>query len=144
MESFRWQTLTGRSLEGNAPKIIRPGSQAKVVRKWIDGLPPRTLLLLLPNEVMLAYDAESGKILKGWEASLVDQTPSLDSRSQMQSEIKGKELPGMQKTILEGENFSLLHYETPGDSVTIATLVDGTPQSFTVSPKGVNSYKISY
>ena len=93
---------------------------------------------------MLAYDAECGKILKGWEASLVDQTPSLDSRSQMQSEIKGKELPGMQKTILEGKNFSLLHYETPGDSVTIATLVDGTPQSFTVSPKGVNSYKISY
>ena len=136
--------LTGRSLEGNAPKIIRPGPVAKVVRKWIDGLPPRTLLLLLPNELMLAYDAESGKILKGWESSFVDQTPSLDSRSQMQSVVKGKELPGMQKTILEGNHFSLLHYETPGDSVKIATLVDGSPQSFTVSPAGINSYKISF
>ena len=38
--------LTGKSLEGNIPKIIRPGQQAKVIRKWIDGLPPRTLLLL--------------------------------------------------------------------------------------------------
>ena len=32
--------LTGKSLEGNVPKIIRPGPQAKVIRKWIEGLPP--------------------------------------------------------------------------------------------------------
>jgi len=136
--------LTGKSLEGNIPKVVRSGESAKVIRKWIEGLPPRTLLLLLPNKVLLAYDSTSGKIIKGWESAFINQTPSLDSRSQKQSEVKGKELQGIAKTILEGTRFNLLHYETEGDSVKIATLVDGTPKSFRVSPEGENSYKLTF
>ena len=79
--------LTGKSLEGNVPKVIRAAQEAKVIRKWIDGLPPRTLLFLLPNKVLLAYDSASGKIIKGWESAFLNQTPSLDSRSQKQAEI---------------------------------------------------------
>ena len=91
--------LTGKSLQGSVPKVIRSGQQAKVIRKWIKDLPPRTLLLLLPNKVMLAYDSSTGKIIKGWQDAIVDQTPSLDSRSQKQSEVKGKELVGVEQGV---------------------------------------------
>jgi len=136
--------LTGKSLEGSVPKVVRSGEKAKVIRKWIDGLPPRTLLLLLPNRVLLAYDSASGKIIKGWESAFINQTPSLDSRSQKKSEVKGIELTGIAKTVLEGDRFNLLHYETSGDSVTIATLVDGQQKKFSISPDGKNSYKLSF
>ena len=136
--------LTGKSLEGSVPKVVRSGQKAKVIRKWIDDLPPRTLLLLLPNQVLLAYDSASGKIIKGWESAFINQTPSLDSRSQKKSEVKGKELTGIAKTILEGDRFNLLHYETSGDSVIIATLVDGEQKKFSISPEGKNSYKLSF
>ena len=136
--------LTGKSLEGSVPKVVRSGQKAKVIRKWIDGLPPRTLLLLLPNQVLLAYDSASGKIIKGWESAFINQTPSLDSRSQKKSEVKGIELTGIAKTVLEGDRFNLLHYETSGDSLTIATLVDGQQKKFSISPDGKNSYKLSF
>ena len=136
--------LTGKSLEGSVPKVVRAGEKAKVIRKWIDGLPPRTLLLLLPNQVLLAYDSASGKIIKGWESAFINQTPSLDSRSQKQSEVKGKELTDIAKTILQGEKFNLLHYETTGEGVKIATLVDGKTKNFRISPVGKNSYKLSF
>jgi hypothetical protein len=140
----KYWMLTGKSLEGSVPKVVRSGQKAKVIRKWIDDLPPRTLLLLLPNQVLLAYDSASGKIIKGWESAFINQTPSLDSRSQKKSEVKGKELTGIAKTILEGDRFNLLHYETSGDSVIIATLVDGQQKKFSISPEGKNSYKLSF
>jgi len=136
--------ITGKSLEGSVPKVIRSGQEVKVIRKWIDGLPPRTLLLLLPNKVMLAYDSASGKIVKGWQDALVDQTPSLDSRSQKQSEIKGHEMNDAARDVFKGNHFSLLHYESKEDIVKISTLVDGKESSFTVSPKGENSFSIKY
>jgi cytochrome c551/c552/outer membrane lipoprotein-sorting protein len=135
--------LTGRSLEGNVPKIIRPGPQAKVIRKWIEGLPPRTLLLLLPNQVMVAYDSASGQILKAWKSALVNQTPSLDSRSQKESVAKGEEIAGSSSTVLQGNEFNLLFYETQGESVLISSLVDGVSQNFTVSPKGSDSFAVT-
>jgi hypothetical protein len=136
--------LTGKSLEGSVPKVIRAGQQAKVIRKWIKDLPPRTLLLLLPNKVMLAYDSSSGKIIRGWQEAFVDQTPSLDSRSQKQSEIKGKEFAGAERDVLKGDQFSLLYYESNEDLIKISTLVDGRESSFTVSPKGESSFSIKY
>ena len=136
--------LTGKSLEGSVPKVIRAGQQAKVIRKWIKDLPPRTLLLLLPNKVMLAYDSSNGKIIKGWQEAFVDQTPSLDSRSQKQSEIKGKEFAGAERDVLKGDQFSLLYYESNEDLIKISTLVDGRESSFTVSPKGESSFSIKY
>ena len=135
--------LTGKSLEGNTPKIVRPDMEAKVVRKWIDGLPPRTLLVLLPNQVMVAYDSASGQVLKAWKSALIDQTPSLDSRSQNKSVAKGQEIAGAQQTILKGQEFSLKSYEPAGDSLFISTLVDGVNKRVKVSPKGTDSFSIS-
>jgi len=135
--------LTGKSLEGNTPKIVRPDMEAKVVRKWIDGLPPRTLLVLLPNQVMVAYDSASGQVLKAWKSALINQTPSLDSRSQNKSVAKGQEIAGAQQTILRGKEFSLKSYEPAGDSLFISTLVDGVNKRVKVSPKGTDSFSIS-
>ena len=135
--------LTGKSLEGNIPKIIRPGQQAKVIRKWIEGLPPRTLLVLLPNQVMVAYDSASGQILKAWKSALVNQTPSLDNRSQNQSVAKGQEIPGATSTVLQGNEFNLLHYQTQGESVLISSLVDGVTKNFTFSPQGSDSFTVT-
>ena len=135
--------LTGKSLEGNTPKIVRPGTEAKVVRKWIEGLPPRTLLVLLPNQVMVAYDSASGQVLKAWKSALVNQTPSLDSRSQNESVAKGQEISGAQQTVLQGQEFSLKSYETTGDSLFISTLVDGVSKRIKVSPEGSDSFSIS-
>ena len=135
--------LTGKSLEGNTPKIVRPGTEAKVVRKWIAGLPPRTLLVLLPNKVMVAYDSASGQVLKAWKSALVNQTPSLDSRSQNQSLAKGQEISGAQQTVLQGQQFSLKFYEAAGDSLFISTEVDGDQKRIKVSPEGADSFSIS-
>ena len=135
--------LTGKSLEGNTPKIVRPGTEAKVVRKWIAGLPPRTLLVLLPNQVMVAYDSASGQVLKAWKSALVNQTPSLDSRSQNESVAKGQEISGATKTVLQGQEFSLKSYESVGDSLFISTLVDGVQKRIKVSPDGADSFSIS-
>jgi hypothetical protein len=135
--------LTGKSLEGNTPKIVRPDMEAKVVRKWIDGLPPRTLLVLLPNQVMVAYDSSSGQVLKAWKSALINQTPSLDSRSQNKSVAKGQEIAGAQQTILKGKEFSLKSYEPAGDSLFISTLVDGVNKRVKVSPEGTDSFSIS-
>ena len=135
--------LTGKSLEGNTPKIVRPDMEAKVVRKWIDGLPPRTLLVLLPNQVMVAYDSASGQVLKAWKSALINQTPSLDSRSQNKSVAKGQEIAGAQQTILRGKEFSLKSYEPAGDSLFISTLVDGVNKRVKVSPEGTDSFSIS-
>ena len=142
VEGGTWM-LTGKSLEGNTPKIVRPGTEAKVVRKWIEGLPPRTLLVLLPNQVMVAYDSASGQVLKAWKSALINQTPSLDSRSQNQSEAKGQEISGAQQTVLQGQEFSLKSYETSGDSLFISTLVDGVQKRIKVSPDGSDSFSIS-
>jgi len=135
--------LTGKSLEGNTPKIVRADMEAKVVRKWIDGLPPRTLLVLLPNQVMVAYDSASGQVLKAWKSALINQTPSLDSRSQNKSVAKGQEIAGAQQTILKGQEFSLKSYEPAGDSLFISTLVDGVNKRVKVSPEGNDSFSIS-
>jgi outer membrane lipoprotein-sorting protein/cytochrome c551/c552 len=142
IEGGTWM-LTGKSLEGNTPKIVRPGTEAKVVRKWIAGLPPRTLLVLLPNKVMVAYDSASGQVLKAWKSALVNQTPSLDSRSQNQSLAKGQEISGAQQTVLQGQQFSLKSYEAAGDSLFIFTEVDGDQKRIKVSPEGADSFSIS-
>lgn len=135
--------LTGKSLEGNTPKVVRPGTEAKVVRKWISGLPPRTLLVLLPNQVMVAYDSASGQVLKAWKSAMINQTPSLDSRSQNQSVAKGQEISGAQQTILKGKEFSLKSYESSEGSLFISARVDGVNKRIKVSPEGAHSFSVS-
>ena len=55
---------------------------------------------------MVAYDSASGQILKAWKSALVNQTPSLDNRSQNQSVAKGQEIPGAGSTVLQGKNLT--------------------------------------
>ena len=88
-------------------------------------------------------DSASGQILKAWKSALVNQTPSLDSRSQKESMVKGQEIAGASKAVLEGKEFNLLHYETQGESVLISSLVDGISQNFTVSPEGADSFTVA-
>ena len=92
---------------------------------------------------MVAYDSASGQILKAWKSALVNQTPSLDSRSQKESVAKGEEIAGSSSTVLQGNEFNLLFYETQGESVLISSLVDGVSQNFTVSPKGSDSFAVT-
>jgi hypothetical protein len=92
---------------------------------------------------MVAYDSASGQVVKAWKSALVNQTPSLDNRSQNQSVAKGQEIAVAAGTVLEGHEFNLLHYETQGDSVLISSLVDGVSQNFTISPQGTDSFTVS-
>jgi hypothetical protein len=92
--------LNGRSIEGNIPVIIKAAPVAKVVRKWIDGLPPRALLCLLPNAVIVAYDPESGAVLRAWHSAEINQTPSLPDRSAKPSEIRGQPIADSAKRLL--------------------------------------------
>ena len=91
---------------------------------------------------MVAYDTASGHILKAWKSALVNQTPSLDNRSQSQSVAKGQEIAGAGSTVLKGKKFNLLHYETQGDSVHF--LVSGWSEpKLHCLPEGSDSFTVS-
>lgn len=135
--------LSGRSLEGSVPKFIKPGPEAKVARKWIVGLPPRALLCLLPNKVLVAYDTESGKVLQAWNSAEVNQTPSLPGRSQSPSEIKGTPIPGQEIPAGKKGDGRFLRYETQGPKVLITNIADGKEEVLTISPKGTDSFEYS-
>ncbi len=136
--------LNGRSLQGNIPKIIkaRP-DEALVVRKWIDGLPPRALLCLLPNQVIVAYNPVDGKVLNAWHSAVINQTPSLPDRSAKPSEINGTLIPDGGTDPSSGKTHRFLHYETQGDSVLIATQIDGEKTTIKITPKGKQSFSVS-
>ena len=135
--------LSGRSLQGNIPKIIVAGPEVKIVRKWIKDLPPRALLCLLPNKVIVAYNTVDGSILKAWHSAEINQTPSLPDRSQKRSEINGTEIPESTRSILQSSNIQFLGYESKGDEAVIHIVVDGQPTTITIAPKGEQSFTIS-
>jgi hypothetical protein len=135
--------LVGRSLEGNVPKVIKPGPEAQVARKWIAGLPPRTLLCVLPNKVIVAYNPVDGKVLKAWHSAEINQTPSLTDRSAKPSEISGTPIPELAAGIPNPQSLQFLHYETEGNSVHIVSVVDGRQKTLTIAPKGAQSFAAS-
>jgi hypothetical protein len=138
----RWP-LHGRSLEGNVPKVITAGTEAKVIRKWISGLPPRTLLCLLPNKVLVAYNPAEGKILAAWHSASINQTPSLTDRSQKPSEIRGEPVPDVARNILETDSLRFLHYEMHKDTVHLVSLAGGDERTVMISPEGPTSFKVT-
>ena len=138
----RWP-LHGRSLEGNVPKVITAGTEAKVIRKWIAGLPPRTLLCLLPNKVLVAYNPVEGKILAAWHSASINQTPSLTDRSQKPSEIRGEPVPDAARDILQTDSLRLLYYEMQMDTVHLVSLSKGKEKTVMISPKGQQSFKVT-
>lgn len=137
--------LNGRSLQGNIPKIIsaRPG-EAQVVRKWIEGLPPRALLCLLPNEVIVAYHPVDATVLGAWHSAEINQTPSLPDRSTKPSEISGTPIPETKPEVMETPGtVRFLRYETRGDSVLIFSLINGVEKTIAIAPEGKQSFKLT-
>ncbi|MGB1875198.1 MAG: c-type cytochrome [Akkermansiaceae bacterium] len=135
--------LAGRSLQGNVPKFIVAGPKAKVARKWIDGLPPRTLLCVLPNKVIVAYNAQDGSVLKAWHSAEINQTPSLPDRSQQPSAMKGEEIAEPAKSHTPAEDYQFLGYEITGPEVLIHHLTAGQTQTLVIAPEGEQSFTIS-
>jgi outer membrane lipoprotein-sorting protein len=136
-------TLTGRGLEGSVPKVLRARPEARVVRKWIDGLPPRTLLCILPNNVIVAYNPVNNQVLKAWHSANVNQTPSLDARSQKASEMRGTEISDLKASLPANDQVHFLHYEVAGPAVKIAAVLDGARKTVTIAPEGAQSFTVS-
>jgi hypothetical protein len=136
--------LNGRSLQGNIPKIIkaRPG-EALVVRKWIKDLPPRALLCLLSNKVIVAYNAADGSVLKAWHSAEINQTPSLPDRSQKPSEIKGTPIAETRPDLLGEKELRFLYYKTEGDSALVSFQTKDGKKTVSISPKGAQSFSLS-
>ena len=142
-ESGKKWPLNGRSLQGNVPKIIAAEPEAKVVRKSIAGLPPRALLCLLPNQVLVAYNPKDGSVLQAWHSASINQTPSLEDRSAKPSEIKGMPIPDTEREILESDTLRFLRYEMHLDTVHLVSLVDGEERTVIIAPEGTQSFKVS-
>jgi outer membrane lipoprotein-sorting protein/lambda repressor-like predicted transcriptional regulator len=134
--------LTGKSLEGSVPKVLRAGPEARVVRKWIAGLPPRTLLCLLPNKVIVAYNPVDNQVLSAWHSAEINQTPSLDGRSQRPTEVRGTPIESFKAELAQPEMLQFLHYETKGEAVWITSLMDGKERTMTIAPSGEQSFQI--
>ena len=116
---------------------------AKVVRKWIDGLPPRALLCLLPNAVIVAYDPESGQVLKAWHSAEINQTPSLPDRSAKPSEIRGEPIEISTTSPLSKTPTRFLRYESTGDSVRLVSMTGGIEKTVRIAPEGGQSFNIT-
>ena len=142
-ESGKKWPLNGRSLQGNIPKIIAAEPEAKVVRKWIAGLPPRTLLCLLPNLTLVAYNPIDGSVLNAWHSASINQTPSLADRSARPSEVKGVAIPDAGQSVLKAESLRFLRYEMHLDTVHLVSLADGREKTVMIAPEGAQSFKVS-
>ncbi|MEN8716468.1 MAG: GDSL-type esterase/lipase family protein [Verrucomicrobiales bacterium] len=143
-KSGRHFVLNGRSLQGNIPKFVRarPG-EAQVVRKWINGLPSRALLCLLPNQVIVAYHPVDGRVLAAWHSAEINQTPSLPDRSAKPSEINGESIEGAETSALDGKIVRFLRYEIQGESAVIVSQVDGQERTLVISPKGESGFALT-
>jgi len=135
-------TLMGRSLAGSEPKVILAGHEAKVIRKWVAGISPRSLLCLLPNKVIVAYNAYEGRVESAWKEAWVDQTPSLPDRSASPSVLKGNRLPESLLALESSYPRELKSYSVEGDTVKIESQVGGVDQVIRISPEGANGFKI--
>ena len=136
--------LTGRSLEGNIPKFIkaRPG-EALVVRKWIKELPPRTLMCLLPNQVIVALNPVDGQIIKAWHSAEINQTPSLPDRSAKPSEVTGTPIDQFKPSPLASDSPRFLRYQIKGESALISFKTQDGEKTVAISPEGTQSFSIS-
>ncbi|MFT7512017.1 MAG: hypothetical protein ACI9QL_001224 [Candidatus Omnitrophota bacterium] len=135
--------LVGRSLEGNVPKVITALPEAQVIRKWIDGLPPRTLLCLLPNQVLVAYNPVDGQVLKAWHGAAVNQTPSLPDRSAKPSALLGTPITDPMPEGLSTEHLRFLYYEVHADAVHLVSDIDGTLKTVIIAPQSTQSFAVT-
>ena len=134
--------LMGKSLEGSEPKVVRASGEAKVLRKYIQGISPRTLICLLPNKVMVAYNPYEGKVEAVWKNAYLDQTPSINARSANASTIKGEKTEAGLLGIRAPFPIKLLSYRCLADKVEITTSIGGKSHKIIIAPLGSNSYSI--
>lgn len=112
-----------------------------MIRKWIEGISPRTLLCLLPNKVIVAFNPDTGKVEGAWKEARVNQTPSLPDRSQQPSVIEGTPIAA-QGSLPTDLMIRHRAYETDGSDVVIHSEINGEPRTTTISPQGDSSYQI--
>jgi hypothetical protein len=120
--------LSGRSLQGSTPKVIAAGPVAKIERKWIKDLPPRAILCLLPNKVIVAFNTVDGSVLDAW---------------QQQSKINGKNIPNSARSVFESSDPEFIAYESDQANALIHFIVDGKPTTVSIAPEGESSFTIS-
>ncbi|WP_018970770.1 c-type cytochrome [Rubritalea marina] len=147
-EGGKHVSLVGRSLQGSVPKEVTAGTEAKVIRKWIRQLSPRTLLCLLPNKVIVAFNPTTGAVEKAWSQAKVNQTPSLPDRSARPSEIVGTpivthSLSSIQFGEQEMQALRYSQYRIDGDSAVVTLLAGEHALELRISPEGANGYSIS-
>ena len=138
-----YMPFMGRSLEGSEPKIVRASGQAKVMRKYIHGISPRTLLCFLPNKIIVAYNPYKGKVEAVWKKAYLDQTPSLNARSANASVIKGDKAEVGLLEISTSIPIKLRSYRCVADRVEITTTIGDKLHTITIAPVGLNSYSIN-
>jgi len=107
-------------------------------------LPPRALLVLLPNKVLVAVDPDKGLVLKAWKNASIDQSPSLPDRSKKASRISGEEIPiGKNQPRIKGA-FDYTGYEIKGKDIIINATLDGSTKNIIIKPKGDHNFSVSF
>ena len=106
-------------------------------------MPPRAILCLLPNKVIVAYNTVDGTILDAWHSAEINQTPSITDRSQQPSQINGKQIADSARPALKGTTIEFIAYETEQGNALIHSTVDGKPTTLCIAPEGEQSFTIS-
>ena len=136
--------LFGENLFIKFKKEIVAQEKAQVIRKGVFDLPPRTLLVLLPNKVLVAVDPDKGLVLKAWKNASIDQSPSLPDRSKKASRISGEEISiGKNQPRIKGA-FDYSGYEIKGKEIIINATLDGSGKNITIKPKGNHNFSVSF
>lgn len=137
--------LFGESMKGAAPKVISADGRAKVFRKKVHGLSPRSVLAVLPNHVILSINTEYAGIEKAWHSAKIDMTKSLAQRGAADTEIIGQVLPATIAQIKQQGHPGHIQYlasHIDGPNLNLELKIDQTPYIFTYTAKGKNGYKI--
>lgn len=136
--------LFGENLFIKFKKKIEATKKAQVIRKGVFDLPPRALLCLLPNKVLVAIDPETGQVHKAWKEAYIDQSPSLPDRSKKASKIIGKEISiGKNQPKIKG-SYNYTGYEIKGNKAVISVTIDGVRKDIIISPKGSENFSVKF
>ncbi len=143
-EEGREIRLFGKSLGGAEPKVHRATPVARLFRKRVSGLSSKSLIVLLPNSVIVVLNSETGGVEKAWKDAELDQTPSVSARSSSPSVIHGNAIPRSLEALAgKGQGVVLESTKMGGASIAFRFLAGSRPVVLTVSPAGANGYRLS-
>jgi mono/diheme cytochrome c family protein len=136
--------LFGKALDGAEPKVHRATPVARLFRKRVRGLSSKSLIVFLPNGVIVAVDPESGGVEQAWSGAEIDQTPSVSARSAVPSVINGAPIArGLKALVGAGERLVLESTRMKGDAIEFGFLAGSRPVALTVSPVGDGGYRLA-